>query len=248
MTKSKKTIVYVIPTYNEKENIYKMLQSVSLILKRLTKYNSKILVVDDNSPDRTGDIVKQFIKKHSGVKLLSGKKQGLGSAMIRGYNFAIRNLKADIVITNEADFSYSPSHVPFMIQKIEDGFDIVTAKRIINKDWTITRRTIHYIANVFFAHWVSGIKGLEDHNSAFKALRVKGVLDKINFEEFPRGFAFFNYLNFRLLKITPKFYQLETIYRPRKKGQSKVGLRYFKSFVRDSFEYIKVCLQIRKER
>lgn len=248
----KQKIVYIIPTYNEKENIGAMLQKVVRILSKLKKYTWTVLVADDKSDDGTEEIVKKFAKKDKRVILFSGPKNGLGAAMIRAYNYSMKNLKGDIVIANEADFSFDPEEVPFMIKKIESGTDVVVAsRRLIDLDsWPLGRRITHFVANNFFAGIIAGVKEVEDHNSAFKAIRVKGVLDKLNFKNFPKGFGFFNYLIYSLSRITSNIYEFKTIFRPRTKGESKIGLspKYIKTFTRDVAEYTLSCLKIRLDR
>lgn len=248
----KNKIVYIIPTYNEKENILPMLELLDKILTGLKKYKFQILVVDDNSPDGTGEIVTKFAKKHKETILLSGKKMGLGAAMIRGIKYSIKKLNADIVISNEADFSYSPKKVPLMIKKLESGFDVIAGSRRISdlKNWSVGRRVIHFIANSFFAGLVAGVSEVKDHNSAFKAVRVKGVLEKINFTDFPHGFAFFNYFLYRLSVLTPRIYEFETEFKPRTKGESKISFnsKYINRFAKDIIEYSKNCLRIRLEK
>lgn len=236
-------IVYIIPTYNEKDNITDMLRYVHKILAGLKKYKFNILVVDDSSPDGTGELVKKFIKSHRRVVLLSGKKQGLGMAMSRGYKFAINNLKADFVISNESDFSYDPSETKRMLRIIEDGYDAVFGSRKLENlnSWPISRRFIHFVANTIFATFVAGITQVEDHNSAFKAIRVKGVLEKMNFDKFPKGFSFFNYLTYKISCFTPRICEFKTTFRPRTKGVSKMMMK-------DSIEYIKNCFAIRFEK
>ena len=239
----KQTIVYMIPTYNERGNIEKMLQTVNRILSKLKAYKYNILVVDDNSPDGTGDIVKEFQKKNKFTVLLSGPKKGLGVAMIRGYKYAIKILKADIVISNEADFSYNPKEVVTMIRIIESGQDVVLGSRKLDNfnTWPIGRRLIHFTANTIFANFIAGVNQVDDHNSAFKTIRVKNVLDKINLSDFPKGFSFFNYLTFKLTQVTPNIYELKTPFKPRLVGVSKMMLR-------DGVEYMKNCFQIRIEK
>lgn len=236
-------LVYIIPTYNEIENIVKMLLEVEKIFLDLPNYHSSILVVDDKSPDGTGKFVEAFSKKHRNVYLLSGNKNGLGSAMIRGYKFAMNEMKADIIVSNEADFSYNPKVMLDMIKKIEEGFDVVFGSRKlsnINK-WPLTRQIIHYIANTIFAKVVAGVDQIEDHNSAFKAIRVKNVLDKISFKNFPNGFSFFNYFAYKITTINPNIYELKTNFKPRTRGVSKMAIK-------DSLEYIINCMQIRFEK
>lgn len=236
-------VVYLIPTYNERDNILPMLTLVNTILSKKKTYDYTILVIDDNSPDGTGKIVTRFKKNHLHVVLLTGPKKGLGVAMIKGYKYAIKSLSADVVVSNESDFSYNPIKTTYMIRMIEEGQDVVLGSRRIENTnkWALSRRLIHFIANTFFARIVAGVTEVEDHNSAFKAIRVKGVLDKIDFNDFPKGFSFFNYLTFRLSQITPNIYEFKTTFKPRTAGVSKMMLW-------DGIEYIKNCLRIRYEK
>ena len=248
----KSRLVYIIPTYNEKENIEQMLIEVIGMLNKLKKYNSSILVVDDNSPDGTGGIVKKMAKHNRSIFLLNGNKSGLGTAMIRGYKYAIKNLSADIIVTNEADFSYSPSRVPLMLKYLQNGNDAVFGSRRVRKDKKdlFIRTVVHWTANTLFARYVAGIHQIDDHNSAFKAIRVKGVLDKIDFDIFPRGYAFFNYLTYKVIKNTPNIVEIYNTYTPRSKGSSKIGLspNYLKYFLKDTLEYVVTCFKIRNEK
>ncbi len=247
----KNKIVYIIPTYNEKENIVEMLETVSGVLKKLKDHESQILVVDDNSPDGTSELVRIYQNKNRSIKLLTGEKKGLGSAIIRGYKFAIKKLKANIIITNEADFSYSPAEAIPMINKIKNGADAVFGSRKLTntKKWSPTRKIIHWTANTLFANLIAGIVEIDDHNSAFKAIRAE-VLKKIDFDNFPHGFAFFNYLTFKITQTTPNLVEFYTTYTPRTKGASKISLsqKYFKYFFKDTWEYILICFKIRVER
>ena len=229
-----------------------MLCAVEKMFKQLPLYKTIILVVDDHSPDGTGEIVKQFQKNNKNVFLLSGNKNGLGKAIVRGIKYAISKLHADIVVTNEADFSYSPFRVPSMIRIIEKGSDVVFgSRRLITPEmWPLSRRIVHFVANTFFARYVAGITQVDDHNSAFKAIKVKGVLDKVDFTHFPKGYAFFNYFTFKISKITPNISELKTSFRPRTAGESKISfkIKYLKNFLLETAEYIFVCLRIRSEK
>src|SRR3990167_5748320 len=115
----KRIVVNLIPTYNEKENIKKLLGIYKDVVRKNQKYKFITLVADDNSPDGTADIVREFQKKDKSVRLLTGPKLGLGKAMIKSILYAINKLKADIIISNEADFAYDPRKIPYMLSKIE---------------------------------------------------------------------------------------------------------------------------------
>ena len=248
-------VTILIPTYNEKENITKLLTELLERFKKLPRHKFQILIVDDNSPDGTGDIVKEFAKKYKNIHLLSGKKEGLGKAMVRGYKHALRRLQPDCVITNEADFGFSFKHLPLMIKKIEAGYDVVVASRHVgdgrSDGWNLNRKLNHFIANTLFARYVAGVKEVYDKNGAFRAIRVKGVLEKINFDKFPsQGFGFFFYLIYELSKVTNKFFEFPSIFKFRTVGESKVSFnpRYVKTYARDIVEYIKLAFKIRLER
>lgn len=246
-------VVCIIPTYNEKENITKMLKVMLRIISKQRKDGYIVLVVDDNSPDGTGELVKKIKSKK--IILLSGKKNGLGYAMIRGYKYSIQKLKADVVVSNEADFAFDPKLIPSMVQKIKEGHDVVVGSRHVGggktQGWTLNRKLNHWVANKFFATWVAGIDDVYDHNGAFRAIRVHGVLDKIKLNNLKvNGFGFFNYSLFKLTRVTNKFYEFPVTYRFREKGESKVSFnpKYFHTYLRDVGEYIKLSLQIRLEK
>jgi len=248
-------VVILIPTYNEEGNIVKLLEHISTVTKKIKKHKFIILVMDDNSPDGTGKLVQSFAKKRKNVHLLSGKKRGLGVAMRRGYQHAINRLKADVVVSNEADFAFSFRHLPKMITKIEDGYDVVVASRHVGigrtKGWTINRRVNHWIANTFFARHVAGVTEVYDKNGAFRAVRVKGVLDSINLASLDAaGFGFFFYSLYKLTRVTDNFYEIPATYTFRRIGESKVSFnpKYVRTYLRDVAEYVKLAITVRNEK
>lgn len=248
-------VAILIPTYNEKENIGLLLDELLLLAKGLKKHNFWIVVVDGNSPDGTGEIVKNYQKKNRRIILLSGKKVGLGADMVKGYRYVLKNLRADVVVTNEADFGFSFSHLAKMLGKIETGCDVVVASRHVgvgrSHGWTLSRKLNHWVANTFFARYLAGIREVYDKNGAFRAIRVKGVLEKINFANFPtRGFSFFFYLIYELSNVTDKFCEIPVVFHFRTRGESKVSFnpKYLQTYIRDTWEYAALAFQIRLER
>lgn len=244
-------IVILIPTYNESENIGLLLKELLVRIKKLSKYKFKILVVDDNSPDGTGKIVNSFRKRHSNIYLLQGEKKGLGSAMTRGYKYALNKLHPDVVITNEADFAFSFKHLPLMLKKIEEGYDVVVASRHVGvgktEGWTLTRRLNHWVANTFFGRWIAGVTVVYDKNGAYRAVRATS-LRKIRWDRLHvHGFAFFFYLIYKLSQVTNNFYEFPATYTFRKRGESKVSFntKYIKSYLKDILEYTKLAVNIR---
>ena len=244
-------IVHILPTYNEKETIKKTLVEYRRVIKSLPEYEHLILVVDDNSPDGTGKIVKRLSKKHRDIRLLSGPKKGLGEALIRAFRFSINKLQAEIIIPNDADLQYNPKDIPRLLQKIDEGFDVVVASRHVKGGkvvgWSWFRRLNHEISNTILAWYVAGVHEVRDHAGNFKAIRVKSVLDKVSLEKISIvGYAFQLRILYELSKTTKKFCEVPVVFQPRVAGCSKVGLN--KYYFRDVFEYIKGAVEIRIDR
>lgn len=244
----------IIPTYNEFENIQNALADIKKSTRHLNGYHLVILVVDDNSPDGTGTIVKKLQKKDKNIYLLTGPRRGLGWAVTRGIRYAIDKLKADIVITNEADLAYDAKYIGYMLNKISQGFDLVVASRHVSKGqvkgWSLSRKINHWVANTFFAKWIAGVHQVNDHNGALRAVRVKNVLDAIPLKGLPKGFGFFNYWLFKLTQVTSNIHEFPVVYRFRTRGESKVSFnpKYVSSYLRDVVEYIQLSFRIRAEQ
>jgi dolichol-phosphate mannosyltransferase len=250
-------VVNIIPTYNEKENIGIMLDALLDIEKKNPRWEFVHLVADDNSPDGTADIVRQYMKKHKNIHLITGPKKGLGHALLRSYKYAVENLGAEVIIPNDADMSFDPYKIPELLAKIEEGYDVVVASRHVGEGgtegWSLFRKLNHWFSNIFFATYVAGIKEVKDHNGNFKAIRVKGVLDQIDLDKLLekikiRGFVIQTYILYELSKHTKKFTEVPVVFRFRTRGEAKIGKKYLKSYLRDVLEYMKLCLLMRLER
>lgn len=254
---SKKRVVNIIATYNEKENIGPMLEALQKISKENSRYKFLHLVVDDLSPDGTGEIVKKYRQKDASIYLITGPKRGLGHALIRGYKYAIKKLGAEVIIPNDCDFSFDPQRIPDLLKKIDEGYDVVVGSRHVGKGgtqgWSLFRKLNHWVSNIFFATYVAGIKEVKDHNGNFKAIRVKGVLDKVPLDKLltkikVRGFGFQAYILYELSKVTDKFCEVPVVFKFRTRGEAKIGKKYLKSYLRDVFEYMKLAVLIRIDR
>ncbi len=168
---------------------------------------------------------------------------------------AANNLSPEIVVSTEADFAYDPKYIPQAVDKVKEGFDVVVGSRHVGigktEGWTLSRKLNHWVANKFFATWVAGVSEVYDHNGAFRAIKVEGVLDHLNFSEInTSGFGFFSHFLFKLTKITDKFYELPIVYKFRIRGESKVSFnpKYFMTYLHDVFEYILLSFKIRLEK
>jgi len=216
----------IIPTYNENDNI------ASIIKEVLLQGNEfEVLIVDDNSPDGTGNTVKKILQKKSEKKnrrvhlIQREKKMGLGGAYIAGFKWALaRNY--DFIYEMDADFSHDPSNlVELRKTLIEDKMDLVLGSRykkgvnVIN--WPMSRLILSYFANIF-AKTVTGVP-LTDLTSGFKGIR-KSVLENLNFEKFDaEGYGFQIEIHFYTYWKRFKIKEIPIVFVERRIGNSKMS-------------------------
>lgn len=244
-------IAHIIPTYNEKDNIGPMIDTLMKIFAAYPQWENHIVVVDDQSPDGTARIVERKRHKNMRLHLLNKKKEGLGRALIKGYDYAVREIKADIIIPNDADFQWDPEDFPRLVKKIEEGFDVVVASRHVAGGkvvgWNWFRKLNHDISNSLLAWMVAGVHEVRDHAGNFKAIRVKKILDKVSLSKMKNaGFSFQLHILYELSKAGAKFTEVPVTFKERKLGQSKIGFNRY--YLRDILEYIKSAVIIRYDR
>ena len=163
----------MIPTYNEADNI-------ALLLPRLTDLypdsSMTFLVVDDESPDGTGRLVREFAASDGRVHLLEGKKRGLGAAYVRGITHALDALGAEVVVQMDADFSHDPADVGRLPARVAADADVAIGSRYVaggslDQGWSWGRRQLSLWGNRL-ARWIAGLKGVRDCTAGFKAIRA----------------------------------------------------------------------------
>lgn len=145
-------VTVIIPTFNERDTITALLSTLDTVTKSINHHTFSYLVVDDNSPDGTIAIVKQYQRTHKNVYLLTGAKEGLGKALLRGMAYATAKLGAQILIQMDADLSHDPHSLPFFIQSLDHGADFVVGSRYIAggsipDNWAIHRKIFSIIGN-----------------------------------------------------------------------------------------------------
>ena len=186
-------VVIVIPTYNERENIGLLINALQNEFKKMP-HEMQILVVDDNSPDGTAEIVKGESKKYSNVHLITGEKQGLGAAYIRGFNHSINVLNAHVIMQMDSDFSHKPEDVSRMISTLDEGADFIIGSRYVQggripENWPFTRKMISKLGNIF-ARFIAGLSKIRDCTAGFRAIRAS-VINEIDLTNFRvQGYAF----------------------------------------------------------
>lgn len=209
----------IIPTYNEIDNIERIIEKV------LPQHESiEMLIVDDNSPDGTGDKVLEIMKDNPKVHILQRQgKMGLGSAYVAGFKYAIAN-EYDFVIEMDADFSHNPNDVPRLLKAIEHN-DLVIGSRYVQGvnvvNWPMSRLLLSYFAS-YYVKIITGMK-VDDPTGGFKCFR-RTVLETIDFNEIMSdGYSFQVEMNYRVYKKGLRVKEIPIVFYERRDGQSKMS-------------------------
>jgi dolichol-phosphate mannosyltransferase len=216
----KRTLV-IIPTYNEADNILKIIPEV---LKNTTPENEfNVLVVDDNSPDGTASMVEGLNNDKVNI-LKREKKLGLGTAYLAGFRYAIKN-EYDYVFEMDADFSHDPKYLNEFIKKINEGYDLVIGSRYINGisvlNWPIRRLILSYLASMY-TRIVTGLKVM-DTTAGFMCYRVT-ALKQIDLDQVKsNGYSFQIEMKFKFYKKGFKITETPILFIDRREGESKMS-------------------------
>ncbi len=224
---AKRTLV-IIPTYNEIDNIQKMISELlSLHIEGL-----EILIVDDNSPDGTGNYVEELSTTNEKVHVLKRPgKMGLGTAYVAGFRFAIEN-KFDYIFEMDADFSHDPKEIPNFLEKIKDN-DLVIGSRYIQGvnviNWPMRRLLLSYFANQY-TRVITGLP-IKDSTGGFKCFR-REVLEAIDLSNIrSNGYAFQIEINYKAWKKKFRIAEKPIIFHDRTLGKSKMSKRIVREAV-----------------
>lgn len=222
--------VVIIPTYNEKENIEKMIRRVMLL-----QGDYHLLIVDDGSPDGTAEIVKRLIPEFSGRLFIEERKGklGLGTAYIHGFRWSLaRNY--NYIFEMDCDFSHNPDDLNRLYAACaEGGADVAVGSRYVKggevKNWPMNRLFISYFASVYVRMilWF----GVRDTTAGFKCYKAKVLatidLDKIRFV----GYAFQIEMKYTAWKLGFKIVEVPIVFTDRTEGVSKMS----KGIIREAF-------------
>jgi len=218
----------VIPTYNERPNIEKLIEQVLSQDPRLD-----VLVVDDSSPDGTGDAADEIALRVPRVSVLHRpNKSGLGTAYIAGFRWALER-DYEFVFEMDADFSHDPAHIPHFLSAIE-GADLVLGSRyqqgrVTVVNWPMARLILSYAANIY-ARRVTGLP-LFDATGGYKCFRRK-VLEAIDLSAVrSNGYAFQIEMSFRAWKRGFRIVELPIVFVDRTEGQSKMSRKIVREAV-----------------
>lgn len=218
MSDSKKALV-IFPTYNERDNIERIIPAV------LSKNQSlQVLVVDDNSPDGTGQAADRMAGENDRIHVLHrDKKDGLGRAYLAGFKWALAE-KFDYIFEMDADFSHNPDYIPDFLKAIKEN-DLVIGSRYISGvnviNWPMSRLLLSYFAN-FYTRVITGLP-VRDGTGGFKCFR-REVLETIRLDEIKsNGYIFQIEVSVRAWKRGFKIKEIPIVFVDREKGVSKMS-------------------------
>lgn len=215
--------IVIIPTYNEKENIEKIIRAIFALPKVF-----HILVIDDGSPDHTADIVKRLMKEEFGDRLFIEEREGklgLGTAYIKGFKWALAR-DYQYIFEMDADFSHDPNDLPRLYSACADeGYDVAIGSRYVSGvnvvNWPIGRVLMSYFASKY-VRLVTGFQ-VHDTTAGFKCYKRRVLetieLDKIRF----KGYAFQIEMKFTAYKIGFRIKEVPVIFVNRREGVSKMN-------------------------
>ncbi|RJQ15941.1 polyprenol monophosphomannose synthase [Candidatus Woesearchaeota archaeon] len=224
-------VCIIVPTYNEADNIKKLID-VIYDQKKVLQYaqehiDMNVLVVDDNSPDGTADVVKTLQRKNKKIHLLQRKeKNGLGAAYIAGMKHAMQSLHPDVIFEMDGDLSHDPKYIMTMIDEIRNGKDFVIGSRYvaggsIPENWGIKRKMTSKMANKY-AKTFLGIKNIHDCTGGFRAMKASALagIDLDNLKT--KGYAFQISLLEEFQKKKFVISEIPIHFLDREKGESKM--------------------------
>jgi len=213
--------IVIIPTYKERENIEAIVKSISSL-----PISFDILIIDDNSPDGTADIVKDLQKSYSNLNLVERPgKMGLGTAYIAGFRWALEK-GYNYIYEMDADFSHNPHDLMKLYKACsEEGADLAIGSRYISGvnvvNWPLSRVLMSYVASIY-VRFITGMKVM-DTTAGFKCYR-KEVLRNIRLDKVKSvGYGFQIEMKFKTWTLGYKIVEVPIIFTDRKLGASKMS-------------------------
>jgi dolichol-phosphate mannosyltransferase len=223
-----KRLCLVIPTYNEKENIGKILRRLDSIKDSL-RFGLDVLVVDDNSSDGTADIVREMMRELPYVKMLNRPGLlGIGSAYLDGFGLGLSELNSDYFGEMDADLQHPPEVLVEMCKTaISENADVVIASRYVegggSKGWSLGRRIVSKGANILARLCIK--VPVSDATSGFRVLSVRAIRALLESKISTKGYAFQIESLYVYKKIGMTFAEVPYVFEERKAGETKLRLK-----------------------
>lgn len=254
MKSAKKRAVIILPTYNERHNIVKLIDKIMHETEHLERWETHIMVVDSASPDGTGDAIQEIIdakpERYPNLHLIKTKKEGLGKAYLQGFRTAIDELQPAVLFEMDADHSHDPKHIPPFLQKIEEGADFVIGSRYISggsipKDWALHRKMFSVLGNWIIRFGFMKLR-ITDWTSGFRAMKVWIVQKSLRKLEGYTGYVFQVALLDNAIKAKAVMREVPIRFVDRTEGQSKINSTQYifqtLLYVFQHSSFIKFCI------
>ncbi|NWG09546.1 MAG: polyprenol monophosphomannose synthase [Nitrososphaerales archaeon] len=224
-------IAILIPTYNERDNIPILIDDIFKILSN--GHDVHIVVIDDNSPDGTAQVVKKVSEHKNNVHLLSRPgKYGIGSAYIDGLIWSGSNLSPDVFVQMDADLSHPSYYLPELVKNILEGYDVVIGSRYVegggSVSWSWRRKMISKGANLI-TRLLLRIRE-KDATSGFRALSIRAVHKLLGFNLSSKGYAYQIESLFLYSKLKLPIKEVPILFFERRKGMTKLSISEITSF------------------
>ncbi|MEM2105506.1 MAG: polyprenol monophosphomannose synthase [Candidatus Bathyarchaeia archaeon] len=228
----------ILPTYCEASNIKNLIEEIESL-----NLNVSILVIDDSSPDRTADIVRNLQKQYGNILLyVRPQKLGLGTAITDGFRIFMSLTNAPkCIITMDADYSHNPNDIPRLVAAFRDGYDLVVGSRYRSGggalDWSVIRRVISKVANFIASVVVKA--GICDYTSGFRCYStrlVRGIINDLHSQTYEIQIETVRQACLKGFRLG----EVPIIFVNRKRGKSKLAFNEIKQFI--SYILAKVVL------
>lgn len=211
-------VTVILPTFNESENL-------ADISEEITRHGYRLLIVDDSSPDGTGEIADRVAAADPTVSVLHrSKKEGLGPAYAAGFDHALGQ-GAEILVEMDADFSHDPADLPRLLEAIDNGADVAIGSRYVEggatPDWPLGRRLISKGGNLY-ARFMLGIP-THDATAGFRAFRSTALRRLPYGEAQSSGYGFQVEMAMRAHEARMNVVEVPISFRDRTRGTSKMG-------------------------
>lgn len=233
-------VVIILPTYNEKGNIDRLIPILEEeIFPSIKNHKMSILVVDDNSPDRTADEVKKLMEKWKNIDLNLGEKCGLGAAYVRGMTHAIEKMGAEVMFEMDADLQHDPKKIKEFLEKIDEGYDMVIGTRYSNGgsipgNWPIHRKLFSIFGNLLVKTILMRFS-IHDWTGGFRAIKKEVFLkEKSELTAF-RGYTFQVSFLHKAVRDGFKVAEVPIHFTDRTLGRSKIAP---KEYMIDLLKYV----------
>jgi len=234
----------VLPTYNEAENVRVVIPRIFEQAIKIPTHDLHVVVVDDNSPDGTAAVVREFMGTFPNLHLVTGEKKGLGEAYKRGMAHAMKELQADLIFEMDADLQHDPSLLPLFVILANNGFSLVVGSRFISGGVTPNfpwHRKLISLFGTWLVRLFGGLQALTDCTSGYRCIKAD-VIAKCDLRGLAtRGYSFQSSLLCELIRNGARVIEVPIVFHERKRGEYKLSFR-------DQIEFLLNLFRLRFKR